>query len=104
MVSTQFVSWMERFVEQHKGLDRVLDIFYNEIGIDLINFVDEVGFEGLAVSAMEIGLNDNEHWLTYFIYDCNCNFDTFNNNIEIEGVNADIHTYEELYFFIVGRN
>lgn len=101
MVSTQFVSWMERFVEQYKATDYILDIFYNEVGIDLINFVDEVGFESLAVSAMEIGLNDNEHWLTYFIYDCNCNFDTFNNNVEIEGANTDIHTYEELYFFIV---
>lgn len=104
MVSTQFVSWMEKFVEQHKELDRVLDIFYNEVGVDLINVVEKVGFESFAVNAMEIGLNDNEHWLTYFICDCNCNFDTFNNNVEIDGANVDVHSYEDLYFFIVGRS
>lgn len=102
MVSTQFVSWMEKFMAQHKETDRILDIFYDEVGIDLINFSAEVGFESLAVSAMETGLNDNEHWLTYFIYDCNCNFNTFNNNVLVDGI--DIHTYEELYFFIVGRS
>lgn len=98
MVSTQFVNWMERFVEQYKKVNHAIDIFYDEVGIDLINFIGEIGFESSAVSAMEIGLNDNEHWLTYFIYDCNCSFDTFNNNVLIDGV--DIHTYEELYFFI----
>lgn len=104
MNSTQFVNWMERFIEQHKELDRVLDTFYNEIGIDLINFVDEVGFESFAVSAMEIGLNDNEQWLTYFVYECECDFDRFNNQVEVDEKNVNIHTYEDLYFFIVGRS
>lgn len=103
MVSTQFASWMEKFVEQHKELNRVIDVLYTEIGLDMVNFIDNIGFEAYAIEAMELALNDNEQWLSYFVYGCECDFDRFNNQVEVDEKNVDIHTYEELYDFIVGR-
>ena len=103
MNSTQFVNWMERFVEQHKELERVIDVLYTEIGLDMVDFIDNIGFETYAINAMELALNDDEHWLTYFVWECECDFDRFNNQVEVNEKNVDIHTYEDLYFFIVGR-
>ena len=104
MNSEQFATWMEKFMIQHRELDRVIDVLYDEIGVDIINFIDNIGFETYAINAMELALGDNEHWLTYFVYECEGDFDKFNENADVEDASPNIHTYEELYDFIMGRD
>ena len=94
---------MEAFVARRKEVVEKLKILYCEAFLDLIEWYGSVCYDMFAVKAMEIALNDENQWLSYFIYECDCIFERFNEGVFLgEESHPDIKTYEELYFFITG--
>lgn len=106
MTLNQFVEWMEDFVERREEVIRKLDVLYNEAFLDLVEWYGNVCYDTLAVRAMRLALNDETELLSYFIYDCNCDFEKFNDSVDCKGADGtespDVWSYEDLYFLITG--
>lgn len=92
---------MDKFINKRKEADRVLNVFYNEAGVDFINMFGSISFEDIAALAIRASIEDTDDILDVFLWEADCDIDKFNRIITINDKSPNIKDYGDLYDLIL---
>lgn len=98
-----FITIMDKFISKRREADRVLDVFYNEAGVDFINMFGSISFEDIAALAIRAAVDDTDDIIDTFLWEADCNIDKFNKIMTINGKSPNIKDYGDLYDLMIKR-
>lgn len=95
MDKMMFIAVMNKFMkkreEREEWLNKLDEVFPNAWESIL-----EKSYESLFVETLSAILNDNDNWLSYFLYDRDCKWFSYEDN----GKEIEIDSFEKLYDLI----
>ena len=103
ITKSDFVKIMEKFIDKRKESDRVLNVFYDEAGVDFVNMFGSISFEDIAALAIRTAIEDTDDILDTFLWEADCDIDKFNSIVSINGKSPNIKCYGDLYDFIIKK-
>jgi hypothetical protein len=96
-----FIRIMEKFAKKKIENEKFYDQCYNLFGAHFIDTIMQKDNEPFMIEVIEAELNDECKWLSYFIYECKMNFETFCDWIEMpDGSKPEVACWGDLYDFI----
>lgn len=93
----QFKSLIDYLIERHEKLEKFEKQFGNVFTIEFE--VDTLGINSSLFSFLGSLINDDDDWLGYFFFECDCSFEKLATNAEVE--EHDLSTVEGFYKMLV---
>lgn len=94
-----FEVYMNSILAQFNKLDTAINTFA-AIGIEAIDALCDIGNISLPVSMLADMIGDKNDDLAYFFFECDADFDKFNENILVGTEHPDVHNLKSLYYYI----
>ena len=99
-----FVNAMKGYIDQRKKTDETMEKLYDLFGFGAYELFDNNTYEVLFINTVSDAIDDKAEWLSYFVWECECDFDKFNDNITVDSKHPNVKDFSDLYDFIVKKN
>lgn len=98
-----FKNAMQEFIHNRKKADETMDKLYDLFGFGVYELFDEISYETLFIHTVSEAIDDKSDWLAYFVWECECDFDRFNDNITVGSEHPIVKDFGDLYDFITKK-
>lgn len=102
MTRTNFIDFMNEFSFLHGRNENWYDQAESLFGTTMVDELISHSYESFIVKALdrEFGSED----ISYLIYECNWDFDKFNERVSVNGEHPNIKDFGDFYDWLVGAN
>jgi CBS domain-containing protein len=77
-----------------------MEKLYDLFGFGAYELFDNNTYEVLFVNTVSDAINDKAGWLPYFVWECECDFNEFNERVTVSNEHPNIKNFKDLYEFI----
>lgn len=95
-----FLKEMNSFLLKKKENDEFIDKVYDLFGAQMADVIGQHQYETDVIYLIQDIIGDTNGWIEYFVYECDGNFEEFNEKVEIDGISTDVTCLSDLYDFI----
>ena len=95
-----FVNAMKGYIDQRKKTDETMEKLYDLFGFGAYELFDNNTYEVLFVNTVSDAIGDKAGWLPYFVWECECDFNVFNERVTVSNEHPNIKDFKDLYEFI----
>ena len=99
-----FKNAMQEFMHNREKANETMSKLYDLFGFGVYELFDEVSYEVLFIHTVSEAIDDKSDWLGYFVWECECDFDKFSNNITVGNEHPNVKDFGNLYDFITKKN
>lgn len=99
-----FVNAMTGYINQRKKADETMEKLYDLFGFGAYELFNNNTYEVLFIDTVSDAIGDKTGWLPYFVWECKCDFDRFNDNVTVGDEHPNIKDFWNLYDFITKKN
>ena len=101
MNKEEFIKFMYKLGQKYVNNEEFYKASYDLFGSSFIDAVANTSYFDMVIEAWQYAIGDTNKWLSYLIYDCDFNLDTFCESINLsDGGHPSINSIGELYDFI----
>ena len=99
-----FKNAMKGYIEQRKKTNETIEKLYDLFGFGAYELFDNNTYEVLFINTVSDAINDKAEWLPYFVWECECDFNEFNDRITVGNKHPNVKDFGDLYDFITQKN
>ena len=99
-----FKNAMQEFVLNKEKANETMDKLYDLFGFGVYDLFDEISYETLFIHTISEAIDDKSDWLAYFVWECECDFNEFNDRITVGNEHPNVKDFDDLYDFITQKN
>lgn len=99
-----FVNAMEGYIDQRKKAVETIEKLYDLFGFGAYELFDNNTYEVLFINTVSDAIGDKAGWLSYFVWECECDFNEFNERVTVSNEHPNIKDFKDLYEFINPKN